>query len=84
LLGRYTLVSVTRIYDKFQTVIPAEIRKEFNLDKSYKIELKINDEGKVELEFIKKLTLDEMVGRYTAVNPINSVELKNDFKNGKL
>ena len=84
MLGCDTLVSVTSIYDKFQTVIPAEIRKEFNLDKSYKIEWKINDEGKVELEFIKKLTFDEMVGRYTAVNPIDSVELKNDFKNGKL
>lgn len=78
------MVSVTSIYDKFQTVIPAEIRKEFNLDKSYKIEWKINEDGKVELEFIKELTLDEMVGRYTAINPIDAVELKNDFKNGKL
>ena len=41
-----------------------------------------SDEGKVELEFIKELTLDEMVGRYTASEPIDSVELKNDFKNG--
>lgn len=41
------MVSVTSIYDKFQTVIPAEIRNEFNLDKSYKIEWKINDDGKV-------------------------------------
>ena len=49
------MVSVTSIYDKFQTVIPAEIRDEFNLDKSYKIEWKINENGKVELEFIKDL-----------------------------
>lgn len=78
------MVSVTSIYDKFQTVIPAEIRNEFNLDKSYKIEWKINDNGKVELEFIKELTLDEMVGRYTASKPIDGAVLKNDFKNGKL
>ena len=84
MLGSDTLVSVTSIYDKFQTVIPAEIRNEFNLDKSYKIEWKINDEGKVELEFIKELTLDEMVGRYTAVEPTDVVSLKNDFKNGKI
>ena len=76
------MVSKTSIYDKFQTVISAEIRKEFNLDKSYKIEWRITDEGKVELEFIKELTLDEMVGRYTASEPIDSVELKKDFKNG--
>lgn len=78
------MVSVTSIYDKFQTVIPSEIRKEFNLDKSYKIEWRINEKGKVELEFVKELTLDEMVGRYTAKEPIDAVKLKNDFKNGNL
>ena len=78
------MVSVTSIYDKFQTVIPSEIRKEFNLDKSYKIEWRIKNDGKVELEFIKELSLDEMVGRYTASEPIDSVQLKKDFKNGKL
>lgn len=74
--------SITSIYDKFQTVIPSEIRKEFNLDKSYKIEWKINENGKVELEFIKELTLDEMVGHYTSKEPIDTVQLKNYFKNG--
>ena len=78
------MVSVTSIYDKFQTVIPAEIRNEFNLDKSYKIEWRIKEDGKVELQFIKELTLNEMVGRYTASEPIDSIQLKNDFKNGKL
>lgn len=75
------MVVVTSIYDKFQTVIPSEIRKEFNLDKSYKIEWKINDDGKVELEFFKELSLDDMVGKYKAKEAINSVDLKHDFKN---
>ena len=78
------MVSVTGIYDKFQTVIPVEIRKEFNLDKSYKIEWKITENGKVELEFIKELSLDDMVGRYSTKEPIDSVKLKHDFKNGKI
>ena len=64
--------------------LPAEIRKEFNLDKSYKIKWKINDDGKVELEFIKELTLDDMVGRCAAKEPTNALQLKNEFKNGKL
>ena len=75
------MICKTSIYDKFQTEIPAEIRKKFNLDKTYEIEWTINDNGKVELEFIKKLSLDEMVGRYTAIEPMDSVKLKNDFKN---
>ena len=78
------MVVVTSIYDKFQTVIPSEIRKEFNLDKSYKIEWKINDEGKVELEFFRELSLDDMVGKYRANEAINSVDLKHDFKNNRL
>ncbi len=78
------MVSITKIYDKYQTVIPSEIRNKFNLDKSYKIQWKINDEGKVELEFIKELSLDDMVGRYSASEPIDSVKLKQDFKNGNI
>lgn len=78
------MVSVTKIYDKFQTVIPSEIRREFNLDKSYKVEWKINKQGKVELDFIKDLTLDEMVGKYSASENIDSVKLKHDFKNSRL
>ncbi len=78
------MVSVTRIYDKFQTVIPSEIRREFNLDKSYKVEWKINDNGKVEVEFIKDLSLDDMIGRYSAKEKIDSVKLKHDFKNNQL
>lgn len=78
------MVSITKIYDKYQTVIPSEIRNEFNLDKSYKIQWKITDERKVELEFIKELSLDDMVGRYSANEPIDSVKLKQDFKNGNL
>lgn len=78
------MTSVTKIYDKFQTVIPSEIRKEFNLDKSYKVEWKITDDGKVEVEFIKDLSLDDMIGRYTAIENIDSVKLKHDFKNNKL
>ena len=78
------MVSVTSIYDKFQTVIPVEIRKEFDLDKSYKIEWKITENGKVELEFIKELSIDDMVGRYSTKAPTDSVNLKHDFKNGKI
>ncbi|WP_407453048.1 hypothetical protein [Methanobrevibacter sp.] len=78
------MVSVTKIYDKFQTVIPLEIRNEFNLDKSYKVEWKINKDGKVELDFIKDLKLEDMVGKYSAVEKIDSVKLKQDFKNNKL
>ena len=75
------MVIVTSIYDKFQTVIPVEIRKQFDLDKSYKIEWKINDKGIVELEFFKELNLEDMVGKYKSNEDIDSVKLKHEFKN---
>ncbi len=75
------MTSITRIYNGFQTVIPSEIRNRLNLDENCKIQWNINKNGKVELEFFKNLSLDEMVGRYSAIEPINSVELKHEFKN---
>ncbi len=74
----------TSIYDKFQTVIPSEIRKHYNLDKNYIIKWSINESGKTELDFIKKIPIKDMIGRYNAKEPIDSVELKHKFKNGEL
>lgn len=67
--------TITSIYDKFQTVIPADIRKKFDLDKSYKIKWKINEKGNVELEFFKELHLEDMIGKYTSKENIDCVKL---------
>jgi bifunctional DNA-binding transcriptional regulator/antitoxin component of YhaV-PrlF toxin-antitoxin module len=78
-------IATTKIYDKFQTVIPLEIRKEYHIKgKNYFIEWNINEKGKIELEFIKKLSFSEMAGRYKAKEPINSLELKKQFRKGEL
>ena len=78
------MVIITSIYDKFQTVIPVEIRNEFDLDKSYKIQWKINDNWNGELEFFRELSLEDMIGKYKAKEPMDCVELKHDFKNNEL
>ena len=75
------MVSVTDIDVKFRTIVSPEIHNKFNLDKSCRIEWIINDEGRVEVEFIRQLSIDEMVGRYSASKPIDSLRLKHDFKN---
>lgn len=80
-----TTLAKTNMYDKFQTVIPKEIRKELGIkDNDYVIEWYINDDGKVEVEFIKKLTLEEMVGRYKTDETIDALKLKRKFKKGEL
>ena len=75
--------TITSIYDKFQTVIPVDIRKKFDLDKSYKIKWKINEKGNVELEFFKELNLEDMIGKYASKENIDCVKLKHDFKNNE-
>ena len=78
------MLAETEIYDNYQIIIPIEIRKKLGIDKNYLIEWDINEEGIVELNFVKKLNLDEMVGKYKSKNSINSLDLKNKFKNGKI
>ncbi|MDR0900913.1 MAG: type II toxin-antitoxin system PrlF family antitoxin [Methanobrevibacter sp.] len=71
------MIAETNIYDRYQTVIPKEIRKKLNLDKDQVIGWDINDKGKVELTFRKKLTTKDMIGRYTTKKPFNATkELK--------
>lgn len=73
---------ITDINEDFETVIPSEIRKHYDLDQDYIIKWSINDCDNTELEFIKKIAIDDMIGRYHAKEPINSLELKGKFKKG--
>ena len=79
-----TYLATTKIYDKFQTAIPVEVRKKYDIEgKNYFIEWNINEKGKIELEFIKKLSFEDMVGRYKAKKPIDSLKLKKRFRKGE-
>ena len=74
-------LATTKIYDGFCTTIPLEIRKKCGIDeKNYIIQWNINDKGKIELEFIKKLNFKDMVGRYKTKKPIDSLKLKKEFR----
>ena len=76
-----THLATTKIHDKFKIVIPVEVREKFDIDGiNYFIEWNINDKGKLELEFIKKLSFEDMVGRYRAKKPIDSLKLKKQFR----
>ncbi|WP_067090651.1 AbrB/MazE/SpoVT family DNA-binding domain-containing protein [Methanobrevibacter curvatus] len=78
-------IATTKIYDKFQTVIPIEVRRKYDIKgKDYFIEWNINEKGKIELEFVKKLNFEDMIGRYKAKKPINSLKLKEKIKKGEL
>ena len=47
----------TKLYNRYQTIIPAEIRKKLDIEPDSLVEWSINEKGKVELEFRKKILL---------------------------
>ncbi|NYB27721.1 MAG: hypothetical protein HVN34_10435 [Methanobacteriaceae archaeon] len=66
----------TKLYNRYQTVIPAEIRKKIHVDPDSIIEWSINEKGKVELEFRKRVTEKDLIGLVKEKLPYNSVEIK--------
>jgi len=63
-------------------VIPSEIRKRISVDPDSIIEWTINEKGKVELDFRKKLTENDIIGLIKEELPYNSVEIKRRSSKG--
>lgn len=72
------MMITTKLYNRYQTVIPAEIRKKIHVDPDSIIEWSINEKGKVELEFRKRVTEKDLIGLVKEKLPYNSVEIKKE------
>jgi AbrB family looped-hinge helix DNA binding protein len=71
----------TKISKGFQTVVPAEIRKKFNLGPGDMLEWVSTEEG-VELKFRKKVTIDDILGMVDGPET-DAVELKKKAQRGE-
>ena len=77
------ILANTKIYKNFQTAIPKEIRKKFNVDKNTIIEWGINEKGEVKINFRKKVNLEDIIDIVKTDEVTNSVELKKEaYLNG--
>ena len=65
----------TKIYNRGQTTIPSEFRKEYNLTNDDIVEWNKNEKGEIIVTFRKKVTIDEMIGSIKTKEKTNSVEL---------
>ena len=65
----------TKIYQRGQTTIPAEFRKEYNLTTADIVVWNKNEKGEIIVTFRKKVTIDEMIGTIKTKEKTNSVEL---------
>lgn len=72
------MIGHTKIYKNFQTSIPKEVRETFGVNKDTIVEWGIDDQGNPEVNFRKKVTIDDIIG-LIKTEPTNSVELKKEI-----
>lgn len=70
------ILATSKVYGNFQTSIPKEIRKNFNVDKNTILEWELNDEGKTVITFRTKREIKNIVGAFSLDEKTNSVDLK--------
>lgn len=71
----------TKISRGFQTVVPADIRKKFNIGPGDILEWKTTKNG-AEVRFRKKVTIEDIFGMVSGIKT-DSVELKKKVQRGE-
>lgn len=77
------MVLTTKIYNKFQTVIPKEIREKLNITENHLVEWYLDEKGEVKLNFVENLSFDDMAGIFKSDKPTDAVKLKKQAQRGK-
>ena len=70
------ILATSKIQSNYQTTIPKEIRKNYDIDHDTIVEWCINDNGKPEINFRKKRNFKDLVGAFKTDKKTNAVELK--------
>jgi len=77
-----SMVITTKIYNKYQTVIPKEIRKKLNITKNHLVEWYLDESGEVKLKFIENLSFEDMAGIFKSDEVTDAVKLKKQVQRG--
>lgn len=72
-------IASTKIYKNFQTSIPKEMREAFDIDETTIVEWGINDKGDPEVNFRKKVKLEDIIGMVKTEEVTDSVKLKREI-----
>ena len=70
------ILATSKIQSNYQTTIPKEIRKNYDIDNDTVVEWAINDNGNPEINFRKKRSFKNLVGVFKSDERTNAVELK--------
>jgi len=77
------MVITTKIYNKFQTVIPKEIREKLNITKDHLVEWYLDEKGEVRLSFVENLSFEDMAGIFSSSEATDAVKLKKQAQRGE-
>lgn len=70
------ILATSKIQSNYQTTIPKEIRKNYDIDNDTVVEWTINENGNPEINFRKKRNFKDLVGAFKSDEKTNAVELK--------
>ena len=70
------ILATSKIQSNYQTTIPKEIRKNYDIDKTTVVEWAINDKGNPEINFRKKRNFKNLSGAFKTDEKTNALELK--------
>lgn len=70
------ILATSKIQSNYQTTIPKEIRKNYDIDDDTVVEWAINENGNPEINFRKKRNFKDLVGAFKSDERTNAVELK--------
>ena len=70
------ILATSKILSNYQTTIPKEIRKNYDIDDDTVVEWAINNNGNPEINFRKKRNFKDLVGAFKSDERTNAVELK--------
>lgn len=70
------ILATSKIQSNYQTTIPKEIRKNYDIDNDTVVEWSINENGNPEINFRKKRNFKDLVGAFKSDEKTNAVELK--------
>lgn len=70
------ILATSKIQSNYQTTIPKEIRKNYDIDNETVVEWFINKNGNPEINFRKKRNFKNLAGAFKTDEKANAVELK--------
>ena len=72
----------TKVYDGNQTVIPAYLRKKYDVQPDDIVEW-YEEDGEIKVQFRKKVKLEDVIGSVTSKEKTDAVELKKLAQRGE-